>query len=80
VFGGAAPRLAGLEDYRRPGVVTRRVLLGDKDLHRILGVLARERRSLRLLEIHNGDAVAHGRQTLFHRIEFPPCMGHRAAS
>jgi len=56
---------------------SRRVLLGDNDLHRILGVLVGECRSLRLLEIHNGDAVAHGRRTLFHRVAFshPPRYG-----
>lgn len=48
---------------------------GDNDLHRVLGVLVGERRSLRLLEIHNRGAVAHGRRTLFHRIAFPPLYG-----
>lgn len=37
---------------------------GDSNPRHVLGVLAGERRSLRLHEVHNGDAVAHGRQEL----------------
>ena len=42
----------------------KRVQLGDTNPRRFLGVHVGERPTLQHREIHDGDAVAHGRQEL----------------